>query len=54
MGLEADDLLGERVERGEILGRDGLALEDREVDLDLVLPGGVVGQVSDRTCGREY
>jgi hypothetical protein len=43
--LEAHDPLGERGERVEVLRRERLALEDREVDLDLVEPGGVVGQV---------
>ena len=43
--LEAEDPVGELVEVGEVAGSDGLALEDREVDLDLVEPGSVDGEV---------
>jgi hypothetical protein len=32
---------------GEVVGADNLALHHREVDLDLVLPGGVDGQVDE-------
>jgi hypothetical protein len=39
--LEAQDALGELVEVGEVVGVDGFSLQDREVDLDLVEPGGV-------------
>ena len=33
---------------GEVVGVQDLALHDREVDLDLVQPGGVDGQVDQR------
>ena len=38
---EAEQPLGERVERVEVVGRERFALDDREVELDLVEPGGV-------------
>ena len=57
--LEGQDRVGEVVEVGEVAGGDGFALQDREVDLDLVEPGRVDGQVDqDRvgpglaSCGR--
>jgi hypothetical protein len=36
VGLEGEDALGERLERGGIGGHDDLALQDAEEDLDLV------------------
>ena len=41
--LEGQDPGGEVVQVGEVSGGDGLSLEDGEVDLDLVQPGGVDG-----------
>ena len=43
--LEGADPRGERGEVGEVVGRQRLALQDREVDLDLVQPRRVHGQV---------
>jgi hypothetical protein len=40
-GLEGQDPGGELLERGGIGRREDLALEDAEVDLDLVEPAGV-------------
>jgi hypothetical protein len=42
-GLEAEDAAGEVVDVVEVAGRERLALEDREGDLDLVEPRGVPG-----------
>ena len=42
---EAEQPLAERVERVEVVGCQRLALDDREVQLDLVEPGGVDRQV---------
>jgi hypothetical protein len=38
---EAEQSLGERVEGVEVVRGQRLALDDREVELDLVEPGGV-------------
>jgi hypothetical protein len=43
--LERLDAGGERVEIGEVVGGQRLALQDRERDLDLVQPRGVDRQV---------
>ena len=45
---EGEDPLGERVEGWEVVRGQGFALEDREVQLDLVQPRGVdrVGGIS--------
>jgi len=42
---EAKQALGERVERVEVIECERFALDDREVALDLVEPGGVDRQV---------
>ena len=39
--LEAEDAFGEVVQVAEVAGLDRFALQDREVDLDLVEPRGV-------------
>jgi hypothetical protein len=44
-GLEGQDPFGEGVEVGQIVGAQDLALQDGVVDLDLVEPGRVYGQV---------
>lgn len=41
LGLEADDALGASVPRREVVGNEGLALEDGEVDFHLVKPTGM-------------
>ena len=43
--LEAEQRVVEFVERGEVARRKELALDDREVDLDLVEPTGMDGQM---------
>jgi hypothetical protein len=60
--LKIEQPFGERLQPGEIVGREDLALNDREVDLDLVEPAGVdrsmdegeapefVLQAGDRSC----
>lgn len=45
VGLEGSDPRGQGVEVGEVVGGQRFALEDREVDLDLVEPGRVDRQV---------
>ena len=50
-GLEGQDALAEVVERGGIAGSQHLALQDREVDLDLVDPACVDRQVDDNEVG---
>src|ERR1700684_2600904 len=49
--FEGEDLLGEAVQVAEVVGGEQLALDDGEVDLDLVQPGRVDGQV-DHLCVR--
>ena len=44
---EGQQPLGELIERAEAVGRERLALDDREVELDLVEPGGVDRQVDE-------
>jgi hypothetical protein len=44
-GLEGEQPLGELLQGAEIVGGERLALHDREVELDLVEPGGVDRQV---------
>lgn len=39
-------------EVSEVGGREGFALEDREVDLDLVEPAGVLGQMYEGEVGE--
>jgi hypothetical protein len=39
--LKVKEALGEGVEIGEVIGREHLALDNREVDLDLIKPTGV-------------
>ena len=51
MGLEAEDPGFGRLEGGTVVGRPGLSLEDGEVDLDLVEPAGVDGQVDQAQVG---
>jgi hypothetical protein len=51
MLAEGQDRFGGRVERCEAVRGERLALEDREVQLDLVQPEGVHGQV-DQPYGR--
>ena len=45
MVLKAEDTVGDLVLGSEVSGREGFALQDREVDLDLVHPARVRGQV---------
>src|SRR5690606_17963998 len=47
---EGQEPVGDRVEVVEVVGGKDLALDGREVDLDLVEPGGVHGQVH-QPCG---
>jgi hypothetical protein len=42
---EGQQPLSERVERGEVVGRQRFALQDREVQLDPIQPRGVYWQV---------
>ena len=42
---EREESVGERVEVGEVVRGERFALHDREVELDLVQPGGVHGEV---------
>ena len=52
--LEAEDARGCGVSGREVGRRQGFALEDREVDLDLVEPARVLGQVhEDAGSGSE-
>ena len=44
MLLEAEDTVGDFVLGSEVSGRESFALQDREVDLDLVDPARVLGQ----------
>ena len=41
--LEAEDASGDVVASGKVDGPEGFALEDREVDLDLIQPARVSG-----------
>ena len=50
--FEGGDPVGELVEVGEVVGGEDLALDDGEVDLDLVEPGGVDGQVDQAAFGQ--
>ena len=52
MVLEAKNTLGDFVLGSELSGREGFALEDREVDLDLVEPAGVLGQMYEVRLGN--
>ena len=45
--LEGKESPSSVVEIGEVVGSEELALENREVDLDLVQPGGVYGQMDE-------
>src|SRR3990170_8952857 len=51
VGLEGENPGGELVERGGIGRGEDLAFEDAEVDLDLVEPAGVDGQVDEAEGG---
>ena len=55
--LEAKEALTDRVARRRVVRREHLALDDREVDLDLIEPAGVDGvwtstSFGHRACGR--
>src|SRR5215210_1966872 len=45
--LEGDEAFGQSVEVGEVVGGQNLALEHREVDLDLIEPGGMNRKVQE-------
>src|SRR5215208_1452146 len=45
--LEGDEVFGQSVKVGEIVGGQDLALDHREIDLDLVEPGGVSRKVDE-------
>src|SRR3712207_8305702 len=49
--LKGDEAFGQGVEIGEVVGGQGLALNHREVDLDLVEPGGVYRKVDEPQIG---
>src|SRR5215210_639228 len=49
--LEGDEAFGQSVEVGEVVGGQNLALNHREVDLDLVEPGGMSGKVDEHQIG---
>src|SRR5215207_7929548 len=49
--LEGEQALGQNVEVGEVVGAQDLALNYREVDLDLVEPGGVYWEVDEPQIG---
>ncbi len=51
VGLEIEEAFGEGVEVGKIVGRENFALDDREVDLDLVEPAGVNWGVDEGQAG---
>src|SRR5712691_796781 len=54
--LKAEQAVLDRGERGEVVGGQDLALDDREVDLDLIEPTGVDGRVDEhevRPTGAE-
>ena len=50
--LEGGDLVGELVRALEVVGAEQLALDDGEVNLDLVQPGGVDGRWTIWAFGR--
>ena len=50
--LEAEDTSRDGFARGEVGGREGFALKDREVDLDLIEPAGVLGQMDEGEVGE--
>src|SRR5215216_4230196 len=49
--LEGEQALGQSVEVGEVVGAQDLALNYREIDLDLVEPGGVYREVNEPQIG---
>jgi hypothetical protein len=49
--LKGDEAFGQNVEVGEVVGSEDLALDYREVDLDLVEPGSVSGEVDEAQIG---
>ena len=51
VGLEIEQALLESIEIGEVVGREHLALDDREVDLQLVEPARVDRRVDDAGGG---
>src|SRR2546423_767849 len=50
-GLEGEDSVAEVLERADIGRSENLALEDREVDLDLIQPAGVNRQMDEHEVG---
>jgi len=46
--LKIEEALGESVEIGKVIGREHLALDNREVDFDLIEPTGVNGGMHKR------
>ncbi len=50
--LEAEDASRQGLASGEVDRGEGFALEDREVDLDLVQPARVSGQVHENEVGE--
>ena len=51
MPLEGQEVLGQGIEVGEVVGSKEFALNHREVDLDLVEPRGVSGQMDEFQVG---
>jgi len=49
--LKAAQAILDGRERWEVVGREDFALDDREVDLDLVQPAGVDGRVHEHNLG---
>jgi hypothetical protein len=45
--LEGDEAFGQSVKVGEVVGGQNLALDHREVDLDLIEPGGMHRKVEE-------
>src|SRR2546423_9383410 len=50
-GLEGEDSVAEVLERADLGRSENLALEDREVDLDLIQPAGVNRQMDEHEVG---
>ena len=46
--LKIEETLGEGIEIGKVVGREHLALDNREVDLDLIEPTGVHRHMHER------
>src|SRR5215212_10609034 len=49
--LKGEEAFGQGFEVGEVVGSEHLALHHREVDLDLVEPGGMSGKVDEAQVG---